>query len=163
MASGDTLLILTPLASEYDDDAPATHDVLNNHPLLDFCDDDFEYATWSAIMPRHYDQSGITVLIHWTHLTATEGDVDWDVAFERIGDQIQDIYYTSFAAYKSADNNTVPGTTGLVDVVSLEFSDGAEIDSIAAGELFRVRIRRDGVSDTAVGDAQLLMVELKET
>jgi hypothetical protein len=95
--------------------------------------------------------------------SATSGDVDWDAAFERIGDQQQDMDSNGFASAKSVDNMTVPGTSGLVDVVSIAFSDGSEIDDIAAGEGFRLKVTRDAAGDTAAGDAELLFVELKET
>jgi hypothetical protein len=61
------------------------------------------------------------------------------------------------------DDTTVPGTSGLVDVVSVSLSDGSEMDGIQAAEGFRVKVTRDAVSDDASGDAELLFVELKET
>ena len=51
----------------------------------------------------------------------------------------------------------------LVDVVSISFTDGADMDSVAAGEAFRLKVTRDGVSDTAAGDAELMAVEIRET
>ncbi|MHC4346284.1 MAG: hypothetical protein ACYSUP_16535, partial [Planctomycetota bacterium] len=95
--------------------------------------------------------------------SATSGTVDWDVAFERIGDQQQDIDSDGFASAKSVDDTTVPGTSGLVDVVSVSFSDGSEMDSIQASEGLRIKVTRDAASDDASGDAELLFVELKET
>jgi hypothetical protein len=50
-----------------------------------------------------------------------------------------------------------------VKVTSVAFTDGAEIDSLVAGEAFRLLVRRDTATDTAAGDAELLRVELKET
>ena len=97
-------------------------------------------------------------------MTSAEADtVDWDVAFERIGDQQLDIDGDSFAGVQSVDNTTVPGTTGLVDVVSIAFTDGAQMDSIAAGESFRIKVTRDAASDDAAGDAEILFVVVKET
>ena len=97
-------------------------------------------------------------------MTSAEADtVDWDAAFERIGDQQLDIDGDSFAAVQSVDNTTVPGTAGLVDIVSIAFADGAEMDSVAVGEGFRLSIQRDAANDDAAGDAELVFVELKET
>lgn len=101
--------------------------------------------------------------LHYAMTTATSGDIDWDVAFERIGDQQQDIDSDSFAAVNSVDNTTVPGTSGLVDIVSVAFTDGADMDSVAAGEAFRLKITRDAASDTTTTDAELLRVEIRET
>jgi hypothetical protein len=163
MASGDTLLIFTPLHNEPPASNFATLDVRNQHPVLDFDAATNESTIFSAVMPRNYGGGGITVYLHYAMTSATSGDVDWDAAFERIGDGQQDIDSDGFAATKSADNNTVPGTCGHVDIVNIAFSNGAEIDSIAVGEAFRLKITRDAVSDTAAGDAELLFVELKET
>jgi hypothetical protein len=163
MASGDTLLVFTALHNEPPDTAYATLDVRSQRPVLDFGASGNESAVFGGVMPRHYGGGGITVYLHFAMTAATSGDVDWDAAFERIGDQQQDIDSSGFASAKSVDNTTVPGTSGLVDVVSIAFSDGSEIDNIAAGEGFRLKVTRDGVSDTAANDAELLFVELKET
>lgn len=95
--------------------------------------------------------------------TAVADTIDWDAAFERIGDQQLDIDGDSFAAVQSVDNTTVPDTSGLVDIVSIAFTDGAQMDSVAAGEGFRIKINRDAVSDDATGDGELVFVEIKET
>jgi hypothetical protein len=95
--------------------------------------------------------------------SATSGTIDWDAAWERIGDQQLDIDADSFAAANSVDNTTVPGTSGLVDIVTITFTDGADMDSVAVGELFRLKITRDATNDDATGDAELLALEIKET
>jgi hypothetical protein len=163
MASGDTLLIFTPLGNEPPSSNPATLDTRNQHPVLDFDASTNEDAVFSAVMPQNYDGGGVTVYIHYAMSSATSGDVDWDVCFERIGDQQQDLDSDSFAAVNSVDNTTVPGTSGLVDIVSVAFTDGADMDSVAAGEGFRVKVTRDASSDTASGDAELVFLEIRET
>jgi len=115
-------------------------------------------------MPQHYaGTTGVTVYIHYAMSTAESGDIDWDAAFERIGDQQQDIDSDGFAAVNSVDDTTVPGTSGNVDIVSIAFTDGADMDSVAAGEAFRLKITRDAASDDAAGDAELFWVEIQET
>lgn len=163
MASGDTLLIFTPLMNEPPASVFATLDTRNQHPVLDFAAAINENAIFTGIMPRNYAGGGITVYIHYAMSSAVADTVDWDVAFERIGDQQLDIDADSFAAAKSVNDTTVPDTSGLVDIVSIAFTDGAEIDSIAAGESFRIKITRDAVSDDATGDAELVSIEIKET
>ncbi|NIO43432.1 MAG: hypothetical protein GTO41_26720, partial [Burkholderiales bacterium] len=91
MASGDTLLIFRPQDNEPPSSNYATFDTRNQHPVLDFDATTNEDAVFSAVMPRAYSGGGLTVYIHYAMSTATSGDVDWDVAFERIGDQQQDI------------------------------------------------------------------------
>lgn len=163
MASGDTLLVFTPLNNEPTTANAATLDMRNQHPVLDFDDTTNEHAVFSSVMPRHYDGGGVTVYLHYAMTSAVADTVDWDVAFERIGDQQLDIDGDSFAAVNSVDNTTVPGTTGLVDVVSIAFTDGADMDSVAKEEGFRLKITRDASSDDATGDAELLFVEIRET
>jgi hypothetical protein len=114
-------------------------------------------------MPRLYSGGGITVYVHYSMSSETSGNIDWDCAFERIGDQQLDVDSDSFAAVNSTDNTTVPGTSGNVDIISIAFSDGSDMDSVAVGELFRLKIVRDASSDTSSGDAELHAVEVKET
>ncbi len=114
-------------------------------------------------MPRNYGGGGVTVYIHYAMSSATSGDIDWDAALERIGDQQLDIDGDGFAAVNSVDTTTVPGTTGLVDIVNIAFTDGADMDSVAVGESFRLKIIRDATNDSATGDAELVKVEIKET
>lgn len=163
MASGDTLLIFTPLQNEPPASNFATIDTRNQHPVLDFDATTNESAVFSAVMPRNYASGGVTVYIHYAMTSAEANTVDWDVAFERIGDQQLDIDGDDFAAVNSVDNTTVPGTTGLVDIVNVTFTDGADMDSVAVGEGFRLKITRDAASDDATGDAELLFGEVKET
>ena len=163
MASGDTLLIFVPQCNEPPVSNFATLDIRNQHPVLDFDDTTNESAVFSGIMPRHYGNNGVTVYLHYAMTSAVANTIDWDVAFERIGDQQQDIDSDSFAAVNSVDDTTVPGTSGLVDIVSVAFTNGADMDNVAVGEGFRLKVTRDAVNDDAVGDAELLFVEIKET
>jgi hypothetical protein len=87
-------------------------------------------------------------------------------AIERIDASSLDIDSDSFAAFQSA-GGTAPGTSGQVIKVDVAFTNGAQMDSLAAGELFRLKIRRDadGTSgtDDITTDAELLAVLIKET
>ena len=164
MASGDTLLIFTPLHNEPPAANAATIDLRNQHPVLDFDAGTNESAVFGAVMPRNYaGTTGVTVYLHYAMSSAEADTVDWDVAFERVGDQQLDIDGDSFAAVNSVDNTTVPGTTGLVDIVNVTFTDGADMDSVAVGEGFRLTVIRDATNDDAAGDAELWRGEIKET
>lgn len=163
MASGDTLVVLTPHSNEPPASNFATLDTRNAHPVLDFDDTTNEDAIFSFILPSHYAGGGLTVDIGYSMETATTLTIDWDAAIERIGDQQLDVDADSFATAQVVDNTTVPGTAGNVDVVSITFTDGAQMDSLAAGELGRIKITRDAVSDDASGDAEMHFVHIKET
>jgi len=114
-------------------------------------------------MPEHYDGGGLTVYLMYSMTSAVADTIDWLVSFERIGDQQLDIDGDSFASDISVINTTVPGTSGLVDVIGVAFTDGANMDSVAAGEQFRIKITRDGATDDATGDAELHAVHIVET
>jgi len=164
MASGDTLVVFHPYNNEPPSSNYATLDTRNQHPCLDFDATTNESAVFSAVMPQHYaGTTGVTVYLHYAMSSATADTVDWDVAFERIGDQQLDIDGDDFAAVNSVDDTTVPGTSGLVDIVNVAFTNGADMDSVAVGELFRIKVIRDAASDDATGDAELYAVEIRET
>ena len=163
MASGNTLLIFSALNSEPPASSGATLDIRNQHPCLDFDASVNEDGVFSGVMPQSYANGGVTVYLHYAMSSAVANTVDWDVAFERIGDQQQDIDGDGFAAVNSVDNTTVPGTSGNVDIVSVAFTNGADMDSVVAGESFRLKVTRDAVSDDATGDAELFKIEIRET
>lgn len=161
MASNQSLIIFTPCANEPPTSNPATLDVRNGRLVLDFNDTTKEYAVFTGVMPYQYGRNGIGVYIHYAMSASSAGNIYWEAEFERIGDGVLDIDTDSFASAKST-NETVPGTIGHVSIVNISFSDGVEIDAIVPGEAFRIRISRDAATDSAVGDAELLAVELRE-
>jgi len=163
MASGNTLLVFTPLANEPPSSNYATLDMRNSVPVLDFDATTQEAAVFTGVLPRNYAGGGLTVYLHWAASSATSGTIGWDVAFERRLDGTDTIASDSFASAQTVTAATVPGSAGIVKVTNVVISDGANIDSLAVGESFRLRVRRDVSNDTAAGDAELIAVELKET
>lgn len=164
MASGQTLFCLFPQDNEPPSANFAELDSRNSHPVLNFDSATDESAIFTCILPRNYAGGGITIYLHVSFASATSGVARYDVAFERVGDGSQDMDSDGFASAQSVDI-TAPGTSGHVEIASVAFTDGAQIDSIAVGELFRIKITRDAnhANDTASGDAQLRGVEGKET
>lgn len=157
---GDTLLILTPLCNEPPASNPATLDLRNGHPVLDFDDTTNESAVFTAVMPRHYSGGNLAVHLHFAMTSAVADTVDWDVAFERIG-EVLDIDGDSFAAVQSSDDTPVSATCGIVSIADIAFSN-AQADGVQVGEMFRVKVTRDAASDDAAGDAELLAVEIRD-
>lgn len=164
MASGNSLVTFTPAACEPPSSNYATLDTRNNHLVLDFDAATSESVFFSVTLPQHYAGGGITVYIHWAATTATSGDCVWGVQFERIGEGQQDIDADGFATAATV-TATAPATSGNVDIASLAFANGAAIDSLAVGEMFRIKVYRDAAvgGDTMTGDAELIAVELRET
>jgi hypothetical protein len=162
MASGDTLAVLTPLAYEPPATNYATINVRNGHPILEFDSATQETAIWTQIMPRNYAGGNITVSPRWAAVPTT-GTVGWDVTFERLNDAGQDIDADGFATAQTITAATVDATSGNPKTTSVTATAGSTgTDSIAAGDLYRVRLRRDVATDTAAGDAQVLAVEIRE-
>lgn len=164
MASGTSLVIFTALCNEPPITLPANFDVRNNHPVLNYDAAVDWFAVFRSALPRSYAGGGVTVYLHWAAATAVTGNCIWDVAWERIGEGIQDIDADNFSAVQSV-TAAAPATSGLVDIAAVTFTNGAQMGSVAVGEMFRLRVSRDAnnASDTMAGLAQLLLVELKET
>ena len=162
MASGGTLISWTMHAHEPPAASAGTPDKRNEHPVVDLALN--EIVMFSSILPRDYAGSGLTVYLHYAMSSATADDVNLETYFERIGDQQQDIDSDGFAAAQETGDITVPGTTGLVDIITSTHTAGAQMDSLAVGEGFRLKIKRIAVAGSdATGDLELLRVEIKET
>lgn len=141
----------------------ATLDTRNAHPVLDFDTTTGESAVWTFVLPASYNGGGITVDVAYSCTSATTGTVGFTVEIERIADSTLDIDADSFATAQTITAVTVPGTSGHVDVASVGITDGANMDSLAAGEQGRIRITRDVGNDDAAGDAELHWVRIRET
>ena len=164
MASGDTLLIFTALHNEPPGTNYATFDSRNNHPCLDFDAATNESAVFRAIMPQHYAGGGVEVLLHWAASTDTTNTHHcyWDAAFERIAAIDLDVDADSFADANSVDTDHCDATSGKITITTIAFTAGADMDSVAAGEMFRLKLTRDAANDDMTGDAELYAVEIRE-
>lgn len=166
MASGDTLAVFTPLHNEPPASNYATLDLRNYHPVLDFDGATDEEAVFTSILPRNYSGGGLTVYLHVAFTSATSGNAYWQAGIERMDDASLDMDADSFAAFQGAAGNP-NGTSGAMTLVTITFTSGAQMDSLAAGEMFRLKIHRDadgtaGTDDVAT-DAELFGIEIKET
>lgn len=164
MASGLQILVARPYGSEVPASNYATLDLRNAHAVLDFDASTDEAAYWTAIMPTTYSGGGVTATIAFMCSSATSGNVRWDLAFERWQDETDDLDSDSIATAKSV-TAAAPATSGAVQYGTITFTN-SEIDGVLAGEAFRIKLSRDadnGSEDTATGDAEVLMVVLRET
>ena len=163
MAAGDLLADFAPQSNEPPSTGAATPDVRNGHPVLDFDASADEDAVFTGFMPWHYAGGGINVfaVVAFTSDTNDAHTGQLEVSFERLGDGAQDLDSDGFAAAKDLAV-TVPSTSGHTEVGSVEFSDGGEIDNLAAGELFRVKVRCDTSDSDFTGDLELLRLVLRE-
>lgn len=161
MASGDLLCSFGPAdgmppASNY-----ATLDTRNGRLCLDFDASTDESIVFHGELPNNYAGGGITIEIVWRASTATSGDCYWQAAFEK---GTTDIDSDSFAEAQSG-NGTANGTSGIATQTTIAFTDGAQIDNVGAGDEFWLKINRDADngSDDMTGDAELYLVNVRET
>jgi hypothetical protein len=164
MSSGDTLAVFPasagiPPSSSF---APLTR--RNNHMVASFDAAADESLDFEGVLPSHYDGGGLTVTLIWLAATATTGDVVWNVDIERHQDDVTDLDADSFAGVNAA-TATCASASGEPQYTNITFTDGADMDSLAVNESYRLRVTRDANngSDTMAGDAQLLRVEVRET
>lgn len=164
MATTDTLIQFHALSNEPPATNYATFDTRNSIPVLDFDASADESAEFSGVMPRHYDGGGITITIAWMATSATTGDVVWNAALKSVTDDADDLDTKAFDTARTATTTTA-SASGEVKYTTISFTDGDQMDFVAAGEYFRLQILRDADngSDTMTGDAELLSVEIKET
>jgi hypothetical protein len=164
MASGDTLLTFTPLANMPPASSYATFDTRNSHAVLDFDAAADEAAIFGDVLPRHYSGGGLTVTLAWAASTATTGNVVWAVSIERLQDDVDDTDADSFATAQTV-TAACASASGELSYDAVTFTSGAQMDSLAVGEAFRIKVQRTGSSgsDTMTGDAELFRVEIRET
>ena len=168
MASGDnvvSILQIMPPTTVY-----ATFDVrvggstpAENFPVYDFDAAASEYLDFLCKLAG-YDGGGLTFTIPWSASSATSGSVRWEIGIRRLNDDAEDVdgahtYETNGAT------DTAASASGELSYPTIAFTNGADMDSWADGELAIVRIYRDHdhANDDMTGDAELWTLIGKET
>ena len=171
MASSDMMFELTPNAAAGPKTSYATLDLLEGGSspvelwtVLDFDAASVEYADFKIALPSNYAGGGLTLAIIISMSSATSGNVVLEAAFRRCDDGNEELDQSHTYDYNSV-TVAVAAAVGKAVYATIAFTDGADMDSLAAGEMGMLRIRRkaDDGSDTAAGDAELQMVIGKET
>lgn len=164
MASGDTLLILPAAAFIKPSSGGAVWGSRNQQPHWS-CDDTADEVVYSIplVMPEHYAGGGVTLEIETRAASATSGNFVVKSAFSR--ETGQDADSDGFAAENVSSATATNGTSGIPTTATVTFADGADMDSITAGDSFRLMVGRDAnnASDTLSGDLQIVSVHIKET
>ena len=162
MASGQTLIIIEPKSHDPAAAGFATPDERNGHPVLDMALN--EIVVVPILLPRHYGGGGITIYLHYAMSSAVANDIKLETYIERVGDQQQNLDADGFAAAQNTGDITVPGTSGLVDIITSTHTNGAQMDSLAVGEGGRLKVKRVAVAGVdASGDLEKFRIEIKET
>jgi len=133
--------------------------------VLDFPDGATETFTYFfGVMPDNYTGGGITLTIYWLS-TATTGDVIWSAAFKSMTPGADNLLTKAFAAENDSAASTTAGTARVLNSTTITFTDGADMDSVAAGEPYSIELRRssnDG-GDTMAADAEFFALKVSET
>ncbi len=135
----------------------ATLDTRNSIAVLDFNDTGTSSAIFVAIMPEGASlASGLIISLRWMATSATSGNVRWSVSLERCNTDLDSDSFDSAVAATATTN----GTSGIATTTDITVTT---IDSITAGDLFRLRVQRLGAdaADTMSGDAELIAVEIR--
>lgn len=156
-----TRAIFLPFAAEFPSSNFPALAMSNRRPVLAFDAGTDETCYWTGKAPQGLTGT-ITVVVTYAMASATSGSVYFQAALEAItpGDSVDTDATTSFDTANSG-NDTVPGTAGYIDEVSITMTNA---DSMADGDYFRLSLNRDADngSDTATGDAYVLAVELRD-
>lgn len=160
------LHVFTPQQNEPPAANFATLDTRNSHPILVFADAVDSSAVFSGIFNRAYSGGALSVDIHFSMAGGIVANaVGWCAQLEAL--VAQDIDSDGFHAVGAGlcVSASVSGTDGGLAIGTVALST-SEIDSIAAGGAFRLKIMRDGdgtnITDSAAGSAQLRMVEIRQ-
>lgn len=121
-----------------------------------------EGCRWTFAAPQGLTGT-IQAVIYYCMASATSGKVDFESSVEAMtpDDALDLDSAASFASANAADE-TVPGTAGYMSALAITLSND---DSIAAGDLVRLKLERDaddGTNDTASGDCYVLAVEFRD-
>lgn len=144
----------------------ATLDLRQSFAVLDFDPTSNELAMFQGVMPRHYGGNGVTVTVGVMASTATTNDMSWKIFFMSVTDDADDLDVKNFADPQSNQAVDAPSASGEVAYFEIAFTDGAQMDSIAAGEMFYMLLMRDAqdsANDDMAGDAEFLVAEIRET
>lgn len=174
MASGDTFLILgphdyTPPATLFAtlDTVTGTSTPVEAFDVLDFDDTTQEYADFHGlVLPSTYAGGGLTITIFYSAAEASTDVVDWEAAIRRIADDAEDLDTTAHTFDYNGVVDTAPSAVGEVAYATITFTSGADMDSLAAGEMFTLRVTRDPTPDSGTdvtGDASIHAIRIAET
>ena len=153
-----TALAFVPATSA---SAQASFGTRNSRPMWAFDDTTAESIEAHGLKAANYSAGTINVVIEWAADTATSGNGGWDVSIESVTPDADDLDSDSFASAQSGSDTTA-SVAGETIETTVTFTQ-AQADSVADGEMFRIRISRDtAVSGDLTGDIQLFTVRVYE-
>lgn len=160
MASGDLLAYWSALHNEPPTTSYGTLDTRNAHPLIELDQTSAEKGRFRFRMPPAYSGGGVTAVLKFLGDGVTAGTVVLKGSFSRMTGQ--DCDSDSFSTAVSSAATTTSATDGVETAIEIDFTDGAQIDSVVVGDDFLFQYERDPGSDSMAADAQIVSVALLE-
>lgn len=140
---------------------PSVVNAAEKRPCLNYDASTDQQAAWTFIAPLGIT-TPLTLAITYRMASSNTGNVVWGGQIEAItsGDATDLGAATSYDTINNV-TDAVPASSGTEKTVSITLTNN---DSIAAGDLVRVRIQRTGSSgsDTSAGDAQFLGADFQD-
>ena len=165
MASGDSLLILGPKQA---DPTATVHAIMTSipggsTPAEQYPIFAFVYLDFHCVMPEHYDGGGLTIDVI-TGAASTSNSYRFEAALRRIEDDTDDIETSHTYDYNGV-TITPPTVVGEIGHDDITFTNGADMDSVVAGDKFVLRLYRDHdhAGDTMAAYAYLHHLHVQET
>lgn len=152
-----TVAVFTPMTACPPATDFALADTRNSFPTRVFVETGDRGLFWVGVVPEGMTfPSGMTANIKWTAGTAVVGDAVLEMSLMRMTTDIDIDSYDTVATVAQ----TCSATNGVAVTSSIT---NTAIDSIVAGDLFAIKIRRlpGNASDTMAGSLELLSVELR--
>jgi hypothetical protein len=160
MASGDpvvqVLRVMPPGASAATMDARAGGSTpAESVVVYDFDASADEYIDFLCQLTG-YDGGGLTFTLPWSASSATSGQVRWEIGIRRMNDDAEDVDAAHTYEFNGT-SDTCGSASGELSYPTITFTNGADMDSWADGEVAIVRVHRDydHADDGMSGDAEL--------
>lgn len=153
-----TRAVLTPLSAEFPASAYAALTTVNARPALAFDAATDESVLWTFIAWQGIS-GALTAVLTLSGNAASANSTYWEVSLEAVGAG-ESATTDSFATVNTG-NVAMDATQGETSSLSITLTND---DSIAAGDLVRIRVTRDAnhASDNFAADAYLYAVEIRE-
>jgi len=162
MASGDVVGIISQIIPPQSSFATPDFVVggstpVEEFPVYDFPADSSVYLDFICTL-QGYGGGGLTITPPWS-ASATAGgsnQVRWEAAIRRIADDAEDVNTAHTYDFNGASDSP-PSAIGEISYPTITFTDGVDMDSLADGEAFVLRVYRDHdhADDAMSGDAEL--------
>ena len=157
-----TRATLTPNSAEFPtaNFSPRMKDA-NSRAVLSF-DPTTSQACWWTLVAWQGLTTPLTLVIHYTMASAISGSVYFRAYVEAVAPgSALNIDTTDSFDVANSGNAVVPGTAGYEQTITITLTSN---DSIAAGNLVRIKLDRDAANagDTAASAAYVHAVELRD-